>query len=409
MSHKEIKNIPKQIQELFFTLYYTRYIGSGFLAGGLFLILRNKGIALDKLSLIPLMFLPLSFRVLWAPFIDKYLKTSSGHYRNWLLIAQFLMILGLFAIAFIDPVNNYLLVLLAILFFSFIILTQDLALANLASNIFEEHERGLIVSIEVNALMYGNIIGGAVELLLYSYTRWSVCMICLSALLALSFNWRQLWFFNEYKFSKNSRISETTDKNYWKNIVSVWKGKKSWCALLVIIPFVISPFYSLMPLALLDSGWSLANTAILLKLFGTMIMVMTIYVGIRQLRKLTRKQSFSFSIIFHACCLLSFIPISLGYNNALLVYLSFFPYFVSMQFVRTSLSTIIVDNAASSVAPTTAANAQIAIFGVFDAIVTSLSFYFAQKWGYFVIITGSVVIAFFAAFLATRVVQNQSD
>ena len=234
-------------------------------------------------------------------------------------------------------------------------------------------------------------------------------MICLSALLALSFNWRQLWFFNEYKFSKNSRISETTDKNYWKNIVSVWKGKKSWCALLVIIPFVISPFYSLMPLALLDSGWSLANTAILLKLFGTMIMVMTIYVGIRQLRKLTRKQSFSFSIIFHACCLLSFIPISLGYNNALLVYLSFFPYFVSMQFVRTSLSTIIVDNAASSVAPTTAANAQIAIFGVFDAIVTSLSFYFAQKWGYFVIITGSVVIAFFAAFLATRVVQNQSD
>lgn len=409
MSHKEIKNIPKQIQELFFTLYYTRYIGSGFLAGGLFLILRNKGIALDKLSLIPLMFLPLSFRVLWAPFIDKYLKTSSGHYRNWLLIAQFLMILGLFAIAFIDPVNNYLLVLLAILFFSFIILTQDLALANLASNIFEEHERGLIVSIEVNALMYGNIIGGAVELLLYSYTRWSVCMICLSALLALSFNWKQLWFFNEYKFSKNSRISETTDKNYWKNIVSVWKGKKSWCALLVIIPFGISPSYNLMPLALLDSGWSLANTALLLKLFGTMILVITIYVGIRQLRKLTRKQSLSFSIIFYACCLLSFIPISLGYNNALLVYLSFFPYFVSMQFVRTSLSTIIVDNAASSVAPTTAANAQIAIFGVFDAIVTSLSFYFAQKWGYFVIITGSVVIAFFAAFLATRVVQNQSD
>ena len=105
------------------------------MAGGLFLILRNKGIALDKLSLIPLMFLPLSFRVLWAPFIDKYLKTSSGHYRNWLLIAQFLMILGLFAIAFIDPVNNYLLVLLAILFF------------HLANTTYLEHMTNLMPSL----------------------------------------------------------------------------------------------------------------------------------------------------------------------------------------------------------------------------------------------------------------------
>lgn len=410
MPHKEIKkNIPKQIQKLFFTLYYTRYVATGFLTVSLILILRNKGIALDKLSLFPLMFLPLSFKVLWAPFIDKYLKTSSGHYRNWLLIAQFLMILGLFAIAFIDPVNNYLLVLLAILFFSFIILTQDLALANLTSNISEEHERGLIASLDVSGFMYGNIIGGAIVLVLYSYTSWSVCIIFLSGFLAFLFPWRQIWFFNEYKFSKNSRISETTDKNYWKNIVSVWKGKKSWCALLVIISFGSSPSYNLMPLALLDSGWSLANTALLLKLFGTMILVITIYVGIRQLRKLTRKQSLSFSIIFHACCLLSFIPISLGHNNALLVYFSFFPYFVSLQFVRTCLYTIILDNAASSVAPTTAANAQMAILGGFDLIVASLSFYFAQKWGYFVIITGSVAIAFFAAFLATRVVQNQSD
>ena len=408
MPHKKIKNIPKQIWFLFFSLYSTQYIGIGIsmLAVGS-LIVRDNGTALDKLLiLIPLMSWPIFFKVLWAPFIDKYLKTSSGHYRNWLLIAQFLMILCLFASAFIDSVNNYLLASLVILFFSFMTATQDLALSGLICNTFEEHERYLISSVKSSGSMFGKIIGGGVVFLLFPYIGWKGYMFSLSAILA--FTWGQVWFFNEYKFSKNSRISETTDKNYWENIVSVWKGKKSWCALLVIIPFGILPSYNLMSPVLLDSVWS-PDIIIRLELFGSMISLMAIFLGTRLLKKLTRKQSLSFSIIFHACCLLSFIPISLGYNNALLVYFSFFLYFVSLPFIFISLSTIIMDNAASSIAPATAYNAQTAIGSVFGFIVVCLSFYLALTWGYFVIITGSVVIAFFAAFLATRVVQNQSD
>ncbi len=407
MIHKNIKNLPKQIWFLFFSLYSTQYIGISFLSIALILILRNNGTALDKLSLIPLMSLPIAFKVLWAPFIDKYLKTSSGHYRNWLLIAQFLMIVCLFAIAFIDPVNDFSLVLLVILFFSFMTATQDLALSGLICNIFEEHERYLISSVKSGGSMFGNIIGGGAVLLLYPFIDWKGCMLLLSAILA--FTWGQLWFFYEYKFSNNSGISETTDKNYWKNMVSIWKGKKLWCALLIIIPFGILPSYNLMSPALLDSGWSLPNIAILLKLFGSVISLVAIFLGARLLKRLTRKQSLSFSIIFHACCLLSFIPISLGYNSALLVYSSFFLYFVSLPFVFISLSTITMDNVANSVAPATAYNTQTAIGFVFGFIVVSLSFYLAQTWGYFVITTGSIAIAFFAAFLATRVVQNQSD
>lgn len=406
MPHKKIKKIPKQIWFLFFSLYSTQYIGISIsiLAVGI-LIVRKLDELLSLIPL-PLMALPIAFKVLWAPFIDKYLKTSSGHYRNWLLIAQFLMILCLFASALIDPVNDYLLALLIILFFSFMTATQDLALSGLICNIFEEHERYLISSVKSGGSMFGNIIVGGVLLLLYPYIDWKGCMLSLSAILA--FTWGQLWFFNEYKFSKNTRISETTDKNYWKNIVSVWKGKKSWCALLVIIPFGILPSYNLMSPVLLENGWS-PDIAIWQKLFGSMISLMAIFLGTRLLKKLTRRQSLSFSITFHACCLLSFIPISLGYNNALLVYFSFFLYFVSLPFVFISLSTIIMDNVASSIAPATAYNVQTAIGSVFGTIVVSLSFYLALMWGYFVITAGSVAIAFFAAFLATRVVQNQSD
>lgn len=415
MPRKKIKNIPKQIWFLFFSLYSTQYIGISIsilaTVGHLFVL--DNGTALDKLLIFILLlsFCPIFFKVLWAPFIDKYLKTSSGHYRNWLLIAQFLMMLCLFASAFIDPVNDYLLSSLVILFFSFMTATQDLALSGLICNIFEEHERYLISSVKSGGSMLGKIIGGGVGVvfLLFPFIGRTGYMLSLSAILA--FTWGQVWFFNEYKFSKNSRISETTDKNYRENIFSVWKGKKSWCALLVIIPFGILPSYSLISPVLLYRVWPTDSNDIIIwtEVFGSMISLMAIFLGTRLLKKLTRKQSLSFSIIFHACCLLSFIPISLGYNNALLIYFSFFMYFVSLPFVFISLSTIIMDNAASSIAPATAYNAQTAIGSVFGFIVVCLSLYYSLMWGYFVIITGSVVIAFFAAFLATRVVQNQSD
>ncbi|ECT8099162.1 hypothetical protein BSD17_05475 [Salmonella enterica subsp. enterica serovar Java] len=67
-----------------------------------------------------------------------------------------------------------------------------------------------------------------------------------------------------------------------------------------------------------------------------------------------------------------------------------------------------MDNVANTVAPATAYNAQTAIGFVFGFIVVSLSFYLAQMVGYFVVTTSSILIAFFAAFLATRAVQNQS-
>ncbi|HCM1919253.1 TPA: hypothetical protein N3A33_005350, partial [Salmonella enterica subsp. salamae serovar 28:r:e,n,z15] len=80
--------------------------------------------------------LPIAFKVLWAPFIDKHLKTVTGHYRNWLLAAQFMMMVCLLAIAFIAPGQQFHLVLSVVLFFSFTTATQDLALSGLICNIF---------------------------------------------------------------------------------------------------------------------------------------------------------------------------------------------------------------------------------------------------------------------------------
>ena len=91
MTHKKIKKIAKHICFLFFNLYSTQSLGITFLSVALILVLYNNVTALDKLSLILLMSFSITFKVLWVPFIDKYLKTSSGYYQNWLLVAQFFL------------------------------------------------------------------------------------------------------------------------------------------------------------------------------------------------------------------------------------------------------------------------------------------------------------------------------
>nr|WP_282563698.1 MFS transporter [Providencia stuartii] len=403
MNNNNIKEVPAKFWALFFSLYSTQYIGISFLSIVLILILRENGASLDKLSLIPLMSLPIAFKALWAPFIDKHLKTNTGHYRNWLLVAQFLMISCLFIISFVDPLHEFSLILLVIFIFSFMTATQDLALSGLICNIFDAKDRYLISSVKSGGSMFGNIIGGGVVLLLYPYIDWNGCMLFLSVILAIT--WLQVWFFNEYQYERKKNINERVDKDYWKSLFTIWKGKKRWLAFLIILPFGILPSYNLMSPALIDSGWSLPEIAILLKLFGSIISLIAIFLSSKVVKKLTRRRRLVYSTGLHSCCLLSFIPISMGYNSPMLVYSAFFLYYLSLPFVFISISTIIMDNVADALAPATAYNAQAAIGFIFGFVVVSLSFYLSQTWGYSIVTIGSILIAFLATLLATKAVK----
>ncbi|MEX9469544.1 MFS transporter, partial [Escherichia coli] len=201
----------------------------------------------------------------------------------------------------VDPLHEFSLILLVIFIFSFMTATQDLALSGLICNIFDAKDRYLISSVKSGGSMFGNIIGGGVVLLLYPYIDWNGCMLFLSVILAIT--WLQVWFFNEYQYERKKNINERADKDYWKSLFTIWKGKKRWVAYLIILPFGILPSYNLMSPALIDSGWSLPEIAILLKLFGSIISLIAIFLSSKIVKKLTRRRSLVYSTGLHSCCL----------------------------------------------------------------------------------------------------------
>ncbi len=223
MNDKATIKLPKNVWLLFVSLYITEYVGTGFLTIALALILRKDGMELNQLSLIPLMMLPIGLKILWAPIVDKYLKGRLSHYRNWLIISLSFMLICLMNIAFLDPIKQFYIILPIIFIFSIMTATQELAISGLACNIFLAEQRYLISSIKTSGSMIGNILGGGVILLLYAYIGWMWCLLLITVL--VGFTLIQLFFFEEYRYSQNQPIAESNDPQYWKNLITIWKGK----------------------------------------------------------------------------------------------------------------------------------------------------------------------------------------
>jgi len=71
--------------------------------------LRDAGVDLSLIGFISWIMLTYSLKFLWAPFVDKSptkLFQNFGHRRSWIISMQFLIIISLITLSFINPVTN---------------------------------------------------------------------------------------------------------------------------------------------------------------------------------------------------------------------------------------------------------------------------------------------------------------
>ena len=72
--------------------------------------LTDAGIALSVVGLFSLVFLPYSFKFLWAPFVDRlnvpYLSRKIGRKKAWALIFQTGLVASIFALSYFSPDKN---------------------------------------------------------------------------------------------------------------------------------------------------------------------------------------------------------------------------------------------------------------------------------------------------------------
>lgn len=378
---------------LLISVYTTQYIGIAFMISAAFAILRQSGIALDKLALINLIALPMLGKVLYAPFIDSFRLFFQGQYRSWLIVAQFCMTLLLFICGLLDIQQHFSAILILFIVYTLFMSMQDVAIDGLACKIFKATERQFANSIQYSSNLMGNIIGGGLLLILYPWLHWQGALWILAGLTALTNI--QLFFYQEPDnvWVNPHRGISGQFKSLAQQIKLFIQQHKVWFALLFVYPIGFTAVFGILNPLLVDAKWSLADIGFATKVFGSIVGIFSAFLATFLINKLHRKAALISLTLLQGMALLLFIPLTLGYTTKHLVYLAIFGYFLANPGLMAALSTLIMDRASTMPAKATFFSLQLSLIVFMGFAYSAIGLAFAQHIGY----TAVVLITFMCA------------
>lgn len=275
---------------LLISTYTTQYIGIAFMMSATFAILRQHGIALDKLALLNMIALPMLGKILYAPFVDSVRLFTQGQYRSWLLFAQLCMTGLLLACGYLEIQKQFPIMLVLFIVYSFFMSIQDVAIDGLATKIFEPSERQFANSIQYASNLLGNIIGGGLLLILYPWLQWKGAFIILALLTVIT--WIQLLFYREpdNKFFNPHNNVSSQFKSLAQQLKVFITKYKSWFLLLFIYPIGFTAVFGILNPLLVDAKWSLVDIGFATKVFGSIIGILSAFLATILINRLQRKK-----------------------------------------------------------------------------------------------------------------------
>lgn len=169
----------------------------GFSAGLPFLLvfstlsawLREAGIDRTTIGLLSWVGLAYSFKLLWAPLVDRlslpWLSAKLGRRRSWMLLAQFALIGGLIAMAHGDPVQNLAGLAVLAVCVAFASATQDIAIDAWRIESAPVDMQGTMAAAYQLGYRVGLLMATAGALWLAGTYNWHVAYLAMAALVGI--------------------------------------------------------------------------------------------------------------------------------------------------------------------------------------------------------------------------------
>ena len=176
-------------------VYGSQFLPLAFFLYGLTAVLRERGMALERIALLQLLALVWVAKFAWAPLVDRYGWPRLGHYRGWLLIIQALLVGAVFALIPLDVVQDLPMVLGLVAVIAVLSATHDIAADASAVRLLPPSERGVGNGIQKAGGYFGLMVGGGGMLIVYDRFGWMVALAVLAVLTALPLSvllrWRE--------------------------------------------------------------------------------------------------------------------------------------------------------------------------------------------------------------------------
>lgn len=369
------------------SIYTTQYIGVAFVMAAAVAILRQDGVSLDKLALLNLVALPLALKIFYAPFIDRYRLFFQGQYRSWLLVAQLIMAVALLIIGILDFKTQLMPILLILVVYAIAVALQDVAIDGLACKIFDSEQRQYANSLQFSGNLLGNIIGGGLLLMAYPWLSWRGALWTLAGLTTVS--WAQLLCYQE-PVSNSIAIAQGV-RPLLKDCKDFIANNKRWFLLLLIYPLALSGAFATLNPLLVDAGWKLGDIGFALKVYGSLIGLLSALSASLFMQKWGRELTLSRLTIVLAVALAFLLPVTLGWATKFGVYLAITAYFSVFPALLATFGTMMMDKVSKSERRATMFTLQFSVISLMGFVYAGICMALSKFIGYeIVVIVGTV-------------------
>lgn len=319
-------------------LYVSQYIPVSFFYQALPVFLRQQGVALKAIGLIPLVSLPWMLKFIWSPIIDRYRFSQKQHYRPWILICQSFLALTLVVAALLNIRENPVAMIVSLFVVGFFAATQDIATDALAVNLLSAEERGMGNSIQVAGSYMGGIIGGGGMLILLERLGWRNSLLIMAGLILLASI--PIWLHQE---QTNPITSE--DKPGFKSLIQFCRRRGIWNWLAVLVVYTLGArmaSFMFQPL-LVDRGFSLADIGLLTGVIGFSASMVGAPIAGWLITPLGRKKSLILIGILQSVAIAFYILPALNIINQPILYLACISVQMSLAMAYTTEYTVMMD------------------------------------------------------------------
>lgn len=368
-------------------LYIVQGIPVGLAFDAYPVLLRNAGVSLAEISMIPLASLPWVIKFFWAPVIENYWSARVGKRKSWLMPMQFLLFSFILVIA-LTPFSseNTSFLLLIIILSSFAGATQDIATDGLATDETRRHSLNKINTIQASGSILGMLIGGAGVTLLTDYIGKTNSIMLVAALVLIStlnvFFWREPVNYR----SENAPLARV--RLFFRR-----EHAYRMLFLALLVPSAGSVVYGIAKLVLIDSGFSISEVGAFTGIGGYLAMFMGCIIASRILRRFSiyRTLTGAISLLGISCLIwVSFYhsPQMMTFTNVLLVMALIG---MSIGTINVSIYSLLMKYVASGKQSTTDYSVFQSSLLFSEIIAASLSIAIAEQFGYTVaLFTGTL-------------------
>jgi PAT family beta-lactamase induction signal transducer AmpG len=168
-------------------LYISEGIPYGFTTTAMVAFMRIEGLSLEQIGgFVAALFIPWSFKWLWAPVIDIVKLRRFGGRKAWISICTGMMIITLIFTALVDFVENFRILLWMVVLNNFFCATQDVAIDSLAVSTLKEDERASGNGYMFGGQYIGIALGGGGAIFVSSLWGFNASLIFVSSLLLVN-------------------------------------------------------------------------------------------------------------------------------------------------------------------------------------------------------------------------------